>query len=147
VSQHRAEARYLQEHGKSPVAITSASDIDALMEALIVGPEYHNMAQVHSLERPSLPSGYPDHELLVGLDGDSQRGVLAFMDAEAGNLVTLGASGEGGKDLSYYIVGQLTEFPGNSEIPIELVRQALNEFLLSGGKRPTSVQWQVPDVW
>ena len=144
--QHRVEARYRREHGKTPVILTTSEDVEALIDALLTGPSYHNLAQLHSLERPLLPSGYPDHELLVGADRDLPVGVLAFMDAESGNVVTLGSS-EGRREVPYLIMGQVTEFPDHSEVPIELVRQAVKEFLASGGKRPSCVQWQVPEVW
>jgi len=144
--QHRAEARYRREHGEEPVVLATTEDVDALIDALLTGPAYHNMAQLHSLERPLLPSGYPDHELLVGVDRDLPVGVLAFMDAESGNLVTL-ASSEGRGDVFYSITGQATEFPDRSEIPVDLIRGAVKEFLVSGGKRPECVQWQVPEVW
>ncbi|NJP42544.1 Imm1 family immunity protein [Actinacidiphila epipremni] len=144
--QHRVEARYRREHGKEPVVLSTSDDVDVLIETLLTGPAYHNLAQLHSLERPLLPSGYPDHELLVGVDRDLPVGVLAFMDAESGNLVTLGSS-EGRGKVPYLIMGQMTEFPDRSELPIELVRQAVSEFLMSGGKRPACVQWQVPEVW
>lgn len=146
MTQHRAEARYLQEHGKEPVMLTTDEDVDALIDALLTGPAYNNMAQLHSLERPLLPSGYPDHELLVGVNRDLPVGVLAFMDAEYGNLVTLNPS-EGRGEVSYSISGQATEFPDRSEVPIDLIRKAVKEFLFSGGKRPECVQWQVPEVW
>jgi hypothetical protein len=126
--------------------LSNSQDVDVLIEELRTGPAYHNLAQLHSLERPLLPSGYPDHELLVGVNRSLPVGVLAFMDAESGNLVTLGSSeGRGGG--SYLIMGQMTEFPAGSEVPIEILRQAVNEFLISGGKRPSCVQWQVPEAW
>lgn len=143
---HRLEARYRREHGKDPVILSTSEDVDALIEALLTGPPYHNLAQLHSLERPLLTAGDPDHELLVGVDRDLPVGVLAFMDAESGNLVTLGSL-EGRGEVSYLIMAQSTEFPDRSEIPIDLVRQAVNEFLVSGGKRPSCVQWQVPEIW
>jgi hypothetical protein len=65
------------------------------------------------------------------------------MDAE-GNVVTLG-SPEGRGEVSYFIVGNATEFPDRSEIPIDLVRRAVKEFMVSGGQRPMCVQWQVPE--
>jgi hypothetical protein len=122
--------------------LNAAEDVDGLIDALLAGPPYHNMAQLHSLERPLLPSGYPDHELLVGADRELPVGVLAFMDAESGNVVTLGSTA--GRGMVYYcITGEGTEFPDRSEVPIDLIRQAVKEFLVSGGKRPTCVQWQV----
>lgn len=144
--QHRVEARYRREHGEAPVILTTSEDVEALIDALLTGPSYHNLAQLHSLDRPLLPSGYPDHELLVGVNRDLPVGVLAFMDAESGNVVTLGSSEVRG-EVPYLIMGQLTEFPDHSEVPIELVRQAVKEFLPTGGKRPSCVQWQVPKVW
>lgn len=146
VTRHRVEARYRREHGREPVVLRTSEDVDALIEALLAGPAYHNLAQLHSLGRPVLPSGYPDHELLVGVDRNLPVGVLAFMDAESGNLVTC-ASSEGRGDVSYLIMGQSTEFPDRSEVPIEVVRQAVNEFLVCGGRRPSCVQWQVPTAW
>jgi hypothetical protein len=79
------------------------------------------------------------------VDKDRQVGVLEFMDAE-GNVVSLGAS-KGRGEVSYFIVGNPTEFPDRSEIPIGLVSQAAKEFLISGGRRPTCIQWQVPEFW
>jgi hypothetical protein len=144
--QHRVEARYRREHGKVPLVLTTGVDVDALIEALLTGPANHNLAQLHSLDRPRLPSGYPDHELLVGVDRELRVGVLAFMDAESGNLVTLGSLESRG-EVSYSIMGQATEFPDRSEVSFELVRQGVKEFLGRGGQRPSCVQWQVPEVW
>ena len=146
MTQHRAEARYRREHGKEPAVLTTAGDVDALIDALRTGQAYHNMAQLHSLECPLLSSGYPDHELLVGVNRDLPVGVLAFMDGESGNLVTFDSAARRG-EVSYSITGQATEFPDRSEIPIELIRMAVKEFVFSGGKRPECVQWQVPEVW
>ncbi|WP_353963235.1 Imm1 family immunity protein [Streptomyces sp. NBC_01549] len=142
---NRVEAYYRKEHAGNRSIICSAEDVDELIDSLLTAPAYHNMAELHSLERMPLPSGFPDHELLVGVDNNLQAGVLEFMDAE-GNVVTLG-SPEGRGEVSYFIVGNATEFPDRSEIPIDLVRQAVKEFLASGGKRPTCVRWQVPEFW
>ena len=145
---HRLEARYRREHTREPVVLNTPDDVDALVDALLAAPKSHNMAQLHSAERPLLPSGYHDHELLAGVDGELQVGVLAFMDmsAEQGNVVTLSSS-EGRGEVSYSIAGAATEFPDRSEVPIDLVRQAIKEFLLSGGKRPRCVEWHVPEIW
>jgi hypothetical protein len=144
--EHRVEVLYRQEHAEKPVIVRSGEDVDELINALLAGPAYHNLAQLHSMERPMLPSGYPDHELLMGIDASLRVGVLAFMDAEVGNVVTLGPS-EGRGEVSYFIMGQVTEFPDRSEIPIEFVGRAVKEFLVFGGQRPACVQWQVPEVW
>ncbi|MFE9832857.1 Imm1 family immunity protein [Streptomyces halstedii] len=144
----RAEARYRVESGDKPEILYAPEDIDAVIDTLLVdqgGPIRETLAQIHSLEREVLPSGYPDHELMVGVDKDLQVGILSFMDG-SGNSVTLGAP-EGRNDPVYYIQGHMTEFPACSEIPISLVRQAAREFISSGGQRPACVKWQPLTSW
>ncbi|MDQ0989392.1 Imm1 family immunity protein [Streptomyces sp. V3I7] len=140
----RVQAYYRREHGDNPVLLQNPSDVDALIDALLASRSSENLAALHSLDRSLVPAGVPDHELLIGADGDRQVGVLGFMDDA--NFVSLGPSkGEG--DISYSIMGNVTEFPISSEIPIALVRQAVKEFLSTGGQRPVCVQWQEPEVW
>ncbi|MFF6993296.1 Imm1 family immunity protein [Streptomyces sp. NPDC010273] len=124
---------------------SSAKDVNALIDSFLAAPAFHNMAELHSLDRQLLPSGFPDRELLVGLDKDRQVGVLEFMDAEGG-VVSLGAP-NGRGEVFYFIVGNPTEFPDRSDIPIKLVCQAVKEFLTSEGRRPGCVEWQVPEFW
>lgn len=144
MKQGRAEAYYRTEHADGRVVLTS-DEVDSFIDALLAGSDSENMAELHSLDRPLLPSGFPDHEFLVGVDNDLKVGVLSFMD-ETGNLVSLGGA-EGRGSVSYFIVGNGNEFPDRSEIPISLIRQAVKEFLTSGGQRPTCVQWQEPEIW
>ncbi len=111
-----------------------------MIDALLTGPAFHTMAQVHSLEREKLPSGDFDHELLIGVDAAFQVGAITFMDV-SGNYATAGAPGSREEPV-YHIMGHLTEFPEESEIPIGLVRQAVKEFISSGGCRPECVAWK-----
>ncbi|MFC9675790.1 Imm1 family immunity protein [Streptomyces sp. NPDC056949] len=126
------------------MVLRSPEDVDNLIDDLLASDRSENMAVLHSLQRPLMPAGVPDHELMVGADGDLQIGVLAFMDD--GNFVLLGP-GSGRGEVSYSIMGNMTEFPERSEIPIMLVRQAVKEFLSSAGKRPACIEWQVPEIW
>jgi hypothetical protein len=139
---YRVEAHYRTEHAKEPALLYTVEDVDALIDSLLTGPVNENLAQLFSAERPLLPSGVPDHELLAGVDRSRQVGVLAFMDD--GNWVSLGKPTEQ-EEIAYYLARHWTGFPGNSEIPVELVRQAVKEFLVSGGQRPMCVEWQVPE--
>jgi Immunity protein Imm1 len=94
------EARYRKEHVKEPVKLRTVEDAD-----------------VHSLLRPLLLSGYHDHELMVGVDGSRQVGVLAFMDS-GGNVVTLGSPEDYRyEEVAYCEMGHRREFPDNSESP------------------------------
>ncbi|WP_443049937.1 Imm1 family immunity protein [Streptomyces sp. NBC_00287] len=138
------QAYYRNEHGDDPILLQSPSDVDALIDDLLLIDPSRNLAALHSMERPLMPAGVPDHELLVGVDGEAQVGVLAFMDD--GNWVSFDPSTSRG-EVSYFIMGNITEFPSHSEIPLPFVRQAVKEFLSSGGQRPTCTQWQEPEFW
>lgn len=136
----RVEARYQQGHGLQPKLINTPDDVDELIDALLNGPAHHSMAELHSLEREKLPSGFFDHELLVGVYATLQIGAITFMD-ESGNHDTVGDS-ESREDPVYHFAGHMTEFPERSEIPLELVRQTVKEFVSSGGHRPECVAWK-----
>ena len=76
------------------------------------------------LQRPSLPSGYPDHEFCIGVNSELMVGAATFMDAAAGNLTSLGPfAGRG--DFFYLLAGHTREFLDRSEIPLALLRQAV----------------------
>ncbi|WP_432177331.1 Imm1 family immunity protein [Streptomyces sp. NBC_00063] len=138
------KAYYRNEHGQSPVVLRSPEDVDNLIDELLVSDPSGNMAFLHSLERPLMPAGVPDHKLMVGAEGGLQVGVLTFVDD--GNFVSLGPDAGRG-EVSYSVTENATEFPVRSEIPITLVRRAVKEFLSSSGKRPECVEWQVPEIW
>ncbi|MFG3686003.1 Imm1 family immunity protein [Micromonospora sp. NPDC047740] len=143
--QFRVEAYYRPQHGDKRELLVAPEDVDELIDSLLAGPIHQNLAELHSLERSTLPSGAPDHELLVGADQSLQVGVLEFMDA-SGNWTTVGLQ-EGRTEVRYSCVNHMTEFPAHSEIPIDLIRRAVKEFCLSGGQRPTCVQWENPEFW
>lgn len=138
----RVEAFYRSAQGSDPALLSSPEELDAMIDELLTGPVHENMAALYSLDRPKLPSGAADHQLLVGVDRESKVGLVGFMDAD-GNVITVGPP-DGRDEVVYYSCGEITEFPGPSEVPVDLVRQAAREFLTSGGQRPTCVQWQVP---
>ncbi|MGW3247623.1 Imm1 family immunity protein [Streptomyces sp. NPDC001070] len=93
---------------------------------------------VYSLDRPTLPSGYRDHELAVGVDRVAQAGALTLADDE--NFVSKGSMDRGIGE--YMLLGHVREFMAGSEVPIELVRRAVKEFLGGGGRIPTCIEWQ-----
>jgi hypothetical protein len=143
----RIQARYRREHLREPAVLSTAGEVDAMIDWLLLSPLDENLAQVHSLQRPRLPSGVPDHEVLVGVDGSRRVGVVAFGDSD-GNAFTLSSPGDyRDGEIAYGIMGHSREFPDHSEIPVDLVRQAVKEFLFSGGQRPECVQWQIPEEW
>lgn len=145
MTQFRVEARYQREHGESPAVLTALEEVDALIDWLLAAPASHRLAQLHSIQRQRLPSGWPDHELLVGVDHGLGVGALEFYD-HRGNLVTVGRAGSRA-EVGYCIMGHLTEFPPHCEVSVDLIRKPVKEFCTSGGMLPTCVYWKVPKFW
>jgi hypothetical protein len=148
MTSRQVEAYYRSEHRGIPVLLEDPGDVDALIDALLAGGRFDNAAALYSLDRPLMPTGFPDHELVVGVDGNLEVGALSFMDD--GNFFSFDPTRGRGEvscyvcrgEVSYYVSGGEREFPERSAIPIALVRQAVKEFLSSGGVRPTCIQWQ-----
>ncbi|MFD9567015.1 Imm1 family immunity protein [Streptomyces sp. NPDC059994] len=134
-----AEAVFKEEHLEKPLPIDSAEAVDLLIDALIAGHPSRNTAQVFSLDRKPLQSGDPDHEFLVGVDPDAQVGIVGFADSE-GSYVPSGVAEK--EHVTYMLLTYPREFLESPEIPIDLVRQVVKEFVLSGGLRPTCIEWQ-----
>ncbi|GGM06288.1 hypothetical protein GCM10010129_57440 [Streptomyces fumigatiscleroticus] len=140
--QGKAEAFHRQGH-EDERPVLSLDEVDAFIDALLADSD-SDLAVLYSLDRPHLVSGVPDHELRVGMNGDLQLGVLSFVDEE-GTVVSLGGS-PGRGSVHYHLVGGGNDFPDRSEVPIALARQAVTEFLASGGQRPTCIRWQEPEL-
>lgn len=139
------EAMFLDEHAGNRVIVRDADDVDRLIDVLLRNPASHAMAQVFSTARERLPSGMFDHELMVGVDAERSVGLLAYMDGQVGNIVTSNGSSDT-ESVWYSITGNSTEYPGGTEVSIDDIRNAVKEFLSSGGQIPTCVQWK-PEVW
>lgn len=134
-----AEAVFKEEHDKNPFLLDSADAVDLMIDALIAGHPLRNMAILTSLDRTPLPSGKPDHEFLVGVDPDAQVGIVCFADVDA-SYVPGGVADR--EEVMYMVLTYPRNFLRSPEIPIDLVRQVTKEFVLSGGLRPTCIEWQ-----
>ncbi|MFB7616474.1 Imm1 family immunity protein [Kitasatospora sp. NPDC056181] len=149
----RAELRYRRDRIDRPDYLNSLEEVDTLIDELLAGPANENLAQIIHLDRETIrlniPGGrgteIPDHEFQVGVDKELQVGVLLFID-RSGNFVTAGPANSRNAP-EYYLAGHWSQFPDQVEISIDLVREAVKEFLASGGKRPACVSWknQYPD--
>ena len=144
---HGIQVMYRREHAKNRPVISTPEEVGVLIDALLAESDGENLAELHSLDRELLPSGWPDHELLVGVCAKLGVGVLEFMDSD-GSVVTFG-SAPGRGEISYFYSGGYTgtEFPDRAEVSLDLIRRAVKEFVVSGGQRPTCVQWQVLESW
>jgi hypothetical protein len=136
-----AEAYYEGNHRDQPVILRGDADVDALVDALMAGPFTNSMANLYIVERPRHPNGLPDHELGVAVDAEGNVGGLWYLNSAEGAWYSLGRRSDR-DEVFYCFVGNDRTFPPDSEIPIDLIRQAVKEFLATGGQRPTVVRWQ-----
>ncbi|MFJ8436158.1 Imm1 family immunity protein [Kitasatospora sp. NPDC094019] len=140
VADNRLEARYRRADMQNPILLSTSGDVDSLIDALLEGPALHDAAHILSRARSLTWAGFPDHELYVGVSKDRNVGALALTAPESGYVASAGTHSRSG--VAYHVAENWTEFPDDSEIPITLVREAVKEFLHSGGNVPKCVKWK-----
>ena len=82
------------------------------------------MAGLPGVRNPSLELIVAISVVLADENAIVRRGLQALFDSEP-DFVVVGVASDG----------------------LDVVRLAVKEFLVSKGRRPTCVQWQVPEVW
>ena len=136
---HQVEAYFRKGHGDHPVLVGTDEEMDALVDQLLAEPFANSIAALYSLDRPLNPAGVPDHELSLAVNAKAGVGGLRYQ----GDGVWFSHGAPSSRDEVFYLyMGNDTDFPHDSEIPIGLLRQAAKEFLNRGGERPTCVTWQ-----
>lgn len=137
----KATAHYKAGHRSEPHEIEVPDDVDRVIDFLLsTTVEYHSAAMFFSMNRRTLPSGFPDHQFIIGINPENQMGAITF-GYEAVNVATVGQV-MSDDEVLYHIAGHEAFFPENSEIPIHLIRDAVKEFVFSGGDLPICVAWQ-----
>ncbi|SMC69151.1 Imm1 family immunity protein [Lentzea albidocapillata] len=130
------EASY--KHGAGVSLLRTNDDIDGfLTELLNAGPDYQS-ATVYAMDESADED--PTHELVVGVDQASALGAVRF----AGDDGEWFSKGEqvNPDGVRYLYYGTAHEFPADSEVPLDVVRQALRELLSNEGTRPEGLSWQ-----
>jgi len=139
---YSAEAFYTGAHRDAPVIIETPEQMDALIDDLLAGDFSNSVATLYLRERPKNAAGFVDHEFLIAVNAGDGVGSLSYDGPdETDTLVSKGAVSQH-EEIHYYYVGNDREFPRDSLISLDAVRQAAKEFLATGGQKPTAVEWQ-----
>ncbi|MGW0784966.1 Imm1 family immunity protein [Streptomyces sp. NPDC002913] len=77
---------------------------------------------------------------MVGADGGRKVEAVSFIDVK--NYLSTGSTNTFGGEAVYHVADNPREFPATAKIPLFLAREAVKECLLSGGQRPTCIEWQ-----
>lgn len=123
-----------------PTTIATPDDVDRFIDEFLTEDFSHSIAKLHVRERPLNAAGLPDHQLSVAVNAEDGVGGLRYMGPDFAGFAVGDVSRY--DEVVYYYFDHDQEFPRNSVISIGLIRRAVNEFLASGGQRPTCVPWQ-----
>jgi hypothetical protein len=129
---------YARGHGDKPVTVTTVDAVDVLIDSVRV----ESLEQAPILMEVHISGDPYSQGLDAGINGD--RGVLRYSGRDWPEGVYSAGSGPAqGEPLQYFYMDTYTEFPPNADLPLAMVRQAVREFLVTLGARPSCVEWQI----
>lgn len=70
------------------------------------------------------------------------KGVLFYASPDNPGSFSKGQQSEGDGELTYYYMRNERPYPSDSQIPLALVKEAVRDFMINGGRRPGNVTWQ-----
>ncbi|GAB3832788.1 Imm1 family immunity protein [Kribbella italica] len=135
------EAYY--KNGAGATMLSSAADVDALVDAVLAEPFENSVIALYSNDRPQTEQGYPDHELRIALYAEAKVGGIRYAGSDRtarGVWYVPGAVSERDEPF-YYYQGHDEGWPQDSEVSIEQVRQAIRQFVEDNGARPSGPEW------
>lgn len=138
-----ATVRAFYKNGAGPTLLTSAADVDALVDAVSAEPFENSVIALYSEARTLLESGVRDHELRIGIDADAKVGSIRYAgdDGAARGVWYVPGAPSQREEAFYYYQGHDEGWPQDSEVSIDDVRRAIREFVETGGNRPSSFEW------
>lgn len=137
---HTASAFYQFEHEDNPVAITSTSEMSALIDAMLTQPSGTSVVALYIDGRPTRFNGTPDHELRIGFQSDHKVGSMSFIQG-ADAWYAVGNSTQDGP-VRYGYMRHEALFPADSLVELDVIRAVAADFLVSGASRlPGGAEW------
>ncbi|MCR3746115.1 Imm1 family immunity protein [Lentzea californiensis] len=130
------EASY--KHGAGVTLLRTDDDVDGFLTELLDAGQDYRSATVYAVDECADED--PTHELVVGVDQASALGAVRYADDD-GEWFSRGEQVKP-DGVRYLYYGTAHEFPADSEVPLDVVRQALQELLANQGMRPEGLSWQ-----
>lgn len=137
----QVDAYYLPEQ-TAPVAIRTRQEMNALVDDLLRQGFDYSIADLYVRRHRPDSDGATTGELEW-----AQLELAVNAEDGVGGLCYLGRWYSKGKpsehdEVFYSYMGNDRDFPHDSEISLDAVREAAAQFLASGGERPTNIEWQ-----
>jgi hypothetical protein len=126
--------------------VETAAELDAVLDT-VAGWEGRIIVHLR-IARPAEPA-MRRFALYVGVFGDAAQGALIYSSPSGLSFskATPGPEWSTADPILYYYMNSDTEYPVDSEIPLDVVRRAAHEFMATGGQRPSGPAWQSPPPW
>ncbi len=117
--------------GDPAILLRSASGLDALIDRVQTETREHRVSAMVQMNIRGI-----EHFPVVSAGLGQTVGFLHYLAEDAGRTI-----GDGDPDatVEYTYCGSLNEIPADSEVPIDVVRQGLHEFMATG-TRPSVVR-------
>jgi hypothetical protein len=137
------EGYYLARHGDTPLILGQPAEVDAVLDAMQAAGDWnHSALELTCRELPLSASGLPNHNMLVGVDHQEPVGAIYYFGEDVDDVYfTRSTHAAADDEVIYGYMGNERFFPRDSEVPIDLIRRAVKEFLATA-RRPTCVSWQ-----
>ncbi|WP_433262554.1 Imm1 family immunity protein [Actinosynnema sp. CS-041913] len=131
---------------EEPTTLTTAAELDDVLDR--VAAWGHRALIEFRLAEPA-DKNARQLALSAGLHGASDRGTLIY-SSPAGvwfSKASPGPEWEPAERILYYYMSADTEYPPDSEIPLDLVRRAVHDYMTNGGQQPSGPDWHTPPPW
>ncbi|GAA0251349.1 hypothetical protein GCM10010492_59620 [Saccharothrix mutabilis subsp. mutabilis] len=139
------EAWYDEEQDDA-VAVRTPAELDAVLDAVAA---WDGRIIVHLKPARPVDTTMRRKTLDVGVHGNTGRGALVYTSPDGLWFSKATTDTDTGPEerVLYYYMNSDTEYPADSEIPLDVVRQAAHEYLAADGQRPTAPTWRTPPAW
>lgn len=135
------EAWYDAEHD-GPTIIRTPDELDAVLDA-VTGWDGRILVDLYVADNRARAT------FNVGVNARTRCGALYYADdhGEWFSMATTESDQAPVERILYYYMNSDTEYPGDCEIPLDVVRRAAHEYMATGGERPTALTWQPAPAW
>jgi Immunity protein Imm1 len=130
----RLKIYFEYEHGDDPVYVDTPEGVDTLLDQ-VAADYWHDWPVL--LEVTIADSVGKEH-MHAGVYHD--RGMVWYSSPEQPACYSKGVSHD--DELTYYYMENDRQFPSDADVPLDVVKLAVREFMVTHGDRPSNVTWQ-----
>ncbi|MDG4834093.1 Imm1 family immunity protein [Solwaraspora sp. WMMD1047] len=142
----------LQADDTGPIIAGDPAEVDRAFDRILAAaPRLLHNPTAFIRERPRTgPAGVPDHGLKLDVCPAHGVGAMSYYgdpdtSGQPGPWITRGPGPS--PVVLRRDIDSATPYPADAAVTLDDIRRALHEFLTTGGRRPTAVDWQQATTW